>query len=81
MNDSDPRLAVAADMLADLGDRITPRQLADVLGDKTTEPVLGYIRAGQFVAIDKGRGRYSIPKKNLIPWLAARLTPIPEENR
>lgn len=82
MTEPDPRrLEIATELLSGLGDAISPRQLADVLGDKTTGPVYAYIKAQEFPAIRKGHGRYAIPKITLIPWLADRLAPAPEENQ
>lgn len=77
MNEPTPsQLERASAELSDLGDLISPRQLADKRGDETTGPVIADIRAGVLAALEKRSGprvRYSIYKKDAIPWLAAQM--------
>lgn len=77
----DPRLSQARDMLSSYGAMMSPRQLADFLQEKTTDPVRARIRRHEFPAIDKGNGRYSIPTDTLAHWLADRLTITPLEDQ
>lgn len=77
----DPRLAQARDLLAPYGDAISAAQLAPLLTYRRSGPVRALIEAGEFPAIALGHGRYSIPTKTLIPWLASRLTPAPKEDQ
>jgi hypothetical protein len=71
----------ARELLKPYGVAMSTSDLAELLAYKTTAPVLDLIRDKEFAAINLGRGRYSIPTETLIPWLAARLTDVPEENR
>lgn len=77
----DPRLPVARSLLAPYGDALAPAQLAGLLSYKSTNQVIDMCRSGEVTAIHKGGGRYSIPTVTLIPWLAARLTLAPEEEK
>lgn len=77
----DHRLALAKDLLAPYGPAISPAQLAGLLSYRSTNQVIEMCRRAEFVAIHKGGGRYSIPTKTLIPWLAQRLNAAPQEEK
>lgn len=81
MTTPDEREQRARDMLRPYGEAMSPSQLAGLLSYRTTAPVLGMIRRGEFVAIDLGGGRYSIPTETLTRWLASRLTTVTEEDK
>lgn len=83
MNEPTPsQLDWAREKLKDCPDPLTPKDLSAALNDKTTGYVLSAIRSHKLSHAVKRSGprvRYSIDKKDAIPFLASHYRPATEE--
>lgn len=78
------QLAWAREKLSSYPDPLTPRDLADTLGDESTTYVLAAMKHGTLNHIEKRSGprvRYAIYKEDAVPFLASHRRQAPEEKQ